>query len=232
MGLFWRLLAPKPVKKARRTVRKAAHPVHTATRAVTPKPVKRLQRAAHPLDLAELKAEDAVASALRGRHKQARRPTPRPSGAPTIGQPANCGPGTGTCKQRPAWMVDGMQVTLVEGDEDLEVTGESYYQDNLWELAGSRPGPGRVRTEIAAVLVAEDDNPYDPQAVGAWIDGLKVGHLSRDDARLFRPGLLTAQARHGTAIALAGVIAGGGMRADRPGKLGVFLEYDPGEFGL
>ena len=41
MGILWRMLAPKPVKRARRTVRKATHPVHTVTRAVTPKPVKK-----------------------------------------------------------------------------------------------------------------------------------------------------------------------------------------------
>ena len=67
MGVLWRLLAPKPVKRARRTIRKVTHPVHTATRAVTPKPVKKLQRAAHPLSLAELMAEDAVVNALRGK---------------------------------------------------------------------------------------------------------------------------------------------------------------------
>ena len=74
MGLLWRLFAPKPVKKARRTVRKAAHPVRTATRAVTPKPVKQLQRAAHPVSLAVLKIEDAAVNALRGRprHQQSR----------------------------------------------------------------------------------------------------------------------------------------------------------------
>src|SRR5699024_237775 len=74
MGLLWRLFAPKPVKKARRTVRKAAHPVRTATRAVTPKPVRQLQRAAHPVSLAELKIEDAAVNTLRGRpqHKQSR----------------------------------------------------------------------------------------------------------------------------------------------------------------
>jgi hypothetical protein len=71
MGILWRLFAPKPLRRARRTVRKAAHPVRTATRAVTPTPVKKIQRAAHPLDLAELKAEDAVVNALRGR-RQAR----------------------------------------------------------------------------------------------------------------------------------------------------------------
>jgi hypothetical protein len=33
-------------------------------------------------------------------------------------------------------------------------------------------------------------------------------------------------------IALAGVIAGGGIRSDGPGKLGVFLQHDPEDFGL
>jgi hypothetical protein len=69
MGMPWRLFAPKPVKKARRTVKKAAHPVRTATRAATPKPVKKIQRAASPLDLAGLRAEDAAVSAVTGRHR-------------------------------------------------------------------------------------------------------------------------------------------------------------------
>jgi hypothetical protein len=96
MGILWRLLAPKPVKRARRSVRKVTHPVHTVTRAVTPKPVKKLQRAAHPLSLAELKAEDAAVKALRG--KTARRPTPkrtatrRAAGNPAKTPPARAAP--------------------------------------------------------------------------------------------------------------------------------------------
>ena len=43
---------------------------------------------------------------------------------------------------------------------DLEVVGESFYQDNLRRLAGARPGEP-VRAEITAVLAAEDDNPCD-----------------------------------------------------------------------
>ena len=74
MGILWRLLAPKPLKRARRTVRKATHPVHTAVRAATPKPVKKLQRAAHPLSLAELKAEDVAVNAVRGRPTRTRKP--------------------------------------------------------------------------------------------------------------------------------------------------------------
>jgi hypothetical protein len=37
MGMLWRLLAPKPLKKARRSVRKAAHPIRTASWALSPK---------------------------------------------------------------------------------------------------------------------------------------------------------------------------------------------------
>jgi hypothetical protein len=130
-------------------------------------------------------------------------------------------------------MRDGMTVELCEGREDLEVVGEASYQDNLWRIVGGRHSPdGRVREEVYAVLAAEPDNPYDANAVAVWIQGLKVGYLSREDARRYRPGLLALEQQHGRPIALAGVIAGGGMRADGPGRLGVFLEHDPADFGL
>lgn len=55
---------PKPVKKARRTVRKATHPVSTARRAVTPAPIRRATgttyRVTHPIDTLENKALDAI----------------------------------------------------------------------------------------------------------------------------------------------------------------------------
>lgn len=129
-------------------------------------------------------------------------------------------------------MRNGAQVALLEGDEDLEVVGESFYQDNLWHLARAQPGKNRVCEDIYAVLVAEDDNPYDPAAVAVWISGLKVGHLSRDNAQRYRPGLLAQQQALGMPVALAGVITGGGIRSDGLGKLGVFLRHDPQDFGL
>lgn len=111
--------------------------------------------------------------------------------------------------ERPAWMRDGMTVTLVEGREDLEVVGESHYQENLWQIAGGRHNPeARVRCEIYALLVPEDDNPHDANAVAVWIQGLKVGYLSREDAQRYRPGLQDLQSRYGTPIAMAGVIVG------------------------
>ncbi|MHB8398004.1 MAG: HIRAN domain-containing protein [Candidatus Limnocylindrales bacterium] len=81
---------------------------------------------------------------------------------------------------------------------------------------------------VNAILVAEEDNPHDPNAVAVWVQGHQVGHLSREDAVQMRPGLLALQERAGTWIALHGAIAGGGPRD----TLGVFLRYDPGAFGL
>jgi hypothetical protein len=40
-----------------------------------------------------------------------------------------------------------VEVTLVTGDETLEVVGESYRQEALWRLVGGHTGE-HVRTEV------------------------------------------------------------------------------------
>jgi hypothetical protein len=126
-----------------------------------------------------------------------------------------------------------MQASLVGGDTDLDVVGESKYQKNLWRLVGARSRrEERVLQDIVAVLVADQNNPADINAISIWIDGLKVGCLSRDDARQHRAGLLALQDKFGKPVALSGVIAGGGSWDDGQGLLSVFLRYDPKEFGL
>jgi hypothetical protein len=124
-----------------------------------------------------------------------------------------------------------LDVVLYGGGHDLEVVGESFYQDALWRVVGVR-STERVRMEIEAVLVAETDNAYDDNAISVWIGGVKVGHLSREDAEAYRPGLLALQAREGKSIALRGVIVGGGVRQDGLGFLGVWMSHDPADFGL
>jgi hypothetical protein len=135
---------------------------------------------------------------------------------------------------RPLWMCEGtLKAALLEGYEDLEVVGESHRQENLWHVLGGQHRPEvHVRMDVYAMLLAEDGNPYDANAVSVWINGLMVGYLPRDEARKLRPGLLALQEREGKPIALEGVIVGGGMRDDGPGRLGVFLRYDPEDFGL
>ena len=74
MGLLWRLFAPKGLKRARRKIRRAAHPIRTASWALSPKPVKKARRAAfkvaHPGEALEWAVEDQVVrSVRRGRLK-------------------------------------------------------------------------------------------------------------------------------------------------------------------
>lgn len=60
VGFLSRLLVP-------RGVRRALHPVRTVRRAVTPKPVKQLRRALHPIDNAVYAAERALTTKGRKR---------------------------------------------------------------------------------------------------------------------------------------------------------------------
>lgn len=129
--------------------------------------------------------------------------------------------------RRPQWMRDGMKATEVGGAEDLPVVGESFHQDSLWTVVGGRRGE-RVRQTVHAILVAEHGNQHDADAVSVWVAGHKVGHLSREDARRLRPGLLRLQQAHRQPIALPGVITGGGTERN----LGVFLNFDAAEFGV
>lgn len=70
MGLLWRLFAPRGLKRARRKVRRAAHPVRTASWALSPKPVKQARRAAfkvaHPGEAIELAVSDQIVRSVRG----------------------------------------------------------------------------------------------------------------------------------------------------------------------
>lgn len=126
----------------------------------------------------------------------------------------------GSSRQRVSAMAEPY---LLGGDVSLSVVGESNYQANLRKLAYEQQE--RVRIAIRAVLVAETDNHYDPNAISVWIETLQVGHLSRDDAHTYRRGLLVLERAHGEGIALRGDIVGTEM-------LGVFLRHNPADFGV
>lgn len=77
---------------------------------------------------------------------------------------------------------------LGDGTFSLEAVGESFYPESFQVLFGPKTEEA-VRAEFDALLVLENDNPHDDQAVAVRIDGLKVGHLSRADARELRAAL-------------------------------------------
>ena len=122
-------------------------------------------------------------------------------------------------------------VCLLGGQEDLEVVGELAYQADLWKLCRGTLGD-RIRCDIVAALVPEPANPHDPNAISVQIDGHVVGYLPRATAQEYLPGLRDLMAKRSAYVALRGVIVGGGYYDDGPGRLGVWLEHDPGDFGV
>ena len=62
MGFFTRMLVP-------RKVRRAVHPVRAVKRAATPKPIKRAQRALHPIDNAVYSLERALTTKPRNHRR-------------------------------------------------------------------------------------------------------------------------------------------------------------------
>lgn len=126
----------------------------------------------------------------------------------------------------------GIVAKLYDGHDTLEVVGESFYQDALWEIVGGlRAEP--VRFDTHAVLVPEPKNPYDQNAIRVQINGALVGYLSRHDAATYLPGLeRLMETGPSHLVALHGQIVGGGQRPDGLGFLGVFLDHDPADFGL
>jgi hypothetical protein len=123
------------------------------------------------------------------------------------------------------------RVHVLDGDEDLEVVGESNYQAALWGICGGRLGQ-RVRYPIVAVLVPEPDNSYDSHAIAVFVEGRVVGYLDRQTAALYVRNLQELMASLGAHIGLKGVVVGGGQYDDGPGRLGVWLEHDPSDFGI
>lgn len=107
--------------------------------------------------------------------------------------------------------------TFLRGHELVNVAGESHYQDALRAIAG----PGEVRLETEAQLVAEPDNPHDANAVRVEIEGAKVGYLPRALAAAWTPRLAELAARRRVGACEATIIGG----ADTP--LGVFLRLPP-----
>jgi HIRAN domain-containing protein len=131
----------------------------------------------------------------------------------------------------PAGAVPVLEWRLHEGYEDLEVVGEASYQNALWRLCGRALGE-QVRHDVIAVLIPEPSNLYDPNAIAVVVDGYLVGYLPRQTAAAFGAGLRHLMTLTGAHVALRGVIVGGGIRQDGPGRLGVWLSHEPAAFGI
>lgn len=72
------------------------------------------------------------------------------------------------------------------GEFEFKVVGESFHQSALSALASPYDEISLKEAVFKATLFPDDNNKYDKLAVRVDINGLTVGHLSKDDARSFR----------------------------------------------
>ena len=109
-----------------------------------------------------------------------------------------------------------------DGCYDFEIVGESFYQGALLRIVGQKTEE-EAQHECTATLVLDDRNPHDRNAVAVFIDGHKVGHLSREDARDFRQSIAHIGLRQAKCSA---VINGGWKRRKSEGSFGVMLDLE------
>lgn len=113
--------------------------------------------------------------------------------------------------------------TLPVGGQ-VNVVGESYYEEAFLRLAGGRCAEG-YRAPCTARLVPEPDNPYDSMAVAVHIGNHKIGHLSREEARGYRSFIDETIQLQGQATSAAIINGGWDRGGGDAGSFGVVLSF-------
>jgi hypothetical protein len=106
------------------------------------------------------------------------------------------------------------------GKYAADVVGESHYLDRL---AGGKTEDGH-ELDTEAMLILEENNPYDENAVAVSIDGEIVGHLSRENAVQHRAQLKVAGFHTAVAIVNARIVGGWKRAGGDEGYYGVKLD--------
>jgi hypothetical protein len=109
------------------------------------------------------------------------------------------------------------------GAFELDVVGESHYQDALETLCGGRCADGH-RKEVEALLIHDDGNQYDDKAVAVSVEGSIVGFLDRKTARNFRAQMAEAGAAGVPAVCQAVIVGGWDRGDDDMGHFGIKLD--------
>lgn len=103
-----------------------------------------------------------------------------------------------------------------------EVVGESFYQENIMKSFELR---GEKTDKVYWVrLTYEDGNPHDNKAIAVYSEyaKLKIGHLSKREARNYRRRMSVLGFEGYDASCEAKVFGGGKKKS-----YGIFLNYDP-----
>lgn len=105
----------------------------------------------------------------------------------------------------------------------IDIVGESRYQSALESICGKRSDVSQEKL-VEAVLVCEDDNPYDDKAVRVDIQGKTVGYLSREIAREYRRRLNESGHKNDTTVCFAKIVGGWDRGSGDKGNFGVKLD--------
>lgn len=114
------------------------------------------------------------------------------------------------------------------GQFAVDVVGVSRRQDALAAVVERHGRRGRTVT-VDAILVLEDSNPHDANAVRVEIDGALIGYLSRDNARRYRADLAAAGQPQATVRCKARIVGGFETSDGERAHFGVRLDLPPME---
>jgi hypothetical protein len=110
-----------------------------------------------------------------------------------------------------------------DGTYGLEIVGEANYQSSLSAICGNKTKDG-FNLSVDAVLILEDSNPYDRNAVCVQIRRSTVGYLSRGNAKVFRTKIKKTNLND-TTFRCKAVVRGGWDRGNGDaGNFGVWLD--------
>lgn len=122
-----------------------------------------------------------------------------------------------------------MQIDLHgPGTFAVDVVGVSRRQSVLAAIVDRQSRRGRTVT-IDAVLILEDSNPHDANAVRIEIEGELIGYLSRDNARRYRADLAAAGQPRATVRCKARIVGGFETESGERAHFGVRLDLPPME---
>lgn len=133
---------------------------------------------------------------------------------------------SGPVSPRQTMPVSSDSAVALEGDGSysFDIVGESYYQEELKRIAGPKQEKGKA-LECEALIIHESDNPHDRNACAVIIDGRKVGHLSKQDAK----DQVSFRQSPGFSLSAKALITGGWSDRRGEGSYGVRLDYVPRE---
>jgi hypothetical protein len=111
------------------------------------------------------------------------------------------------------------------GRYQMEVVAESVYAETVKRLAGPH-GDARANMQLRALLMPDDDYPFDDKAVAVFIEGELVGYLAKEDASRFRRKL-DLKDLNGKVSSTDAAIRGGGVWNGKRLSYAVWLDIDP-----